>query len=175
MQSYKVRPRRPSQQLLILMGLLVLASLAGRWTKPAAVDGGRLEGYARLVDGDSFFMGSDEVRLQGIDAPEGRQTCTRGGKDWPCGEAAKRELARLIGGRQIVCDGVTRDQHNRMLANCKAGGIELNAAMVANGFAVRFGARYGGEERAARDAKRGLWAGEFERPQDWRHRNGIGR
>jgi endonuclease YncB( thermonuclease family) len=42
--------------------------------------------------------------------------------------------------------------------------------MVAEGLAVAFGA-YKSEEAQARSARRGLWASEFERPQDWRRRN----
>jgi endonuclease YncB( thermonuclease family) len=42
--------------------------------------------------------------------------------------------------------------------------------MVEEGFAVAFGA-YQSEEAAARSARRGIWASEFERPQEWRRRN----
>jgi endonuclease YncB( thermonuclease family) len=30
------------------------------------------------------------------------------------------------------------------------------------------------EEMAARIARRGLWNSEFEKPRDWRRRNGVG-
>jgi endonuclease YncB( thermonuclease family) len=42
--------------------------------------------------------------------------------------------------------------------------------MVEEGFAVAFGA-YQIEEAAARSARRGIWASEFERPQEWRRRH----
>lgn len=130
-----------------------------------------ISGRARLVDGDSFHLGAHEVRLEGIDAPEGPQTCIRNGRSWPCGEDARSELARLIGGREIACRARKRDQHRRLLATCTAGGRDLNAAMVEQGFAVAYG-RYEREEKAAAAARRGLWSGEFERPREWRRLHG---
>lgn len=175
----------PSRRRLVEMAglavLLVLAAIAERWQGPKQGQktaempvNGQVMGHPKLVDGDSFFLDGDEVRMVGIDAPEGRQNCTREGKAWACGEAAKRELARLIGGRPVSCDATERDQHQRLLSRCKAGGIELNRQMVANGFAVSFGRFYQREEQDARQQRRGIWSSEFDRPQDWRHANGIG-
>jgi endonuclease YncB( thermonuclease family) len=39
--------------------------------------------------------------------------------------------------------------------------------MVAGGHAVAYGA-YDGEERAAREARRGIWSSSFDRPAAWR-------
>jgi len=33
-------------------------------------------GYPRIVDGDTVVVNGKNIRLQGIDAPETRQTCT---------------------------------------------------------------------------------------------------
>lgn len=136
-------------------------------------EAGPAEGAARLVDGDSFFVGGREVRLKGIDAPEGRQTCTRDGRDWPCGEESRRTLARLIGGRNVACNSIETDQHGRLLGTCSAGTTELNREMVREGFAVAYGG-FEAEEREARAARRGLWAGQFQKPRDWRRDHGIG-
>lgn len=150
---------------LLLLGLAaaVLARLA-----PGAVE---TEGRPRLVDGDSFFIGQTEMRMQGIDAPEGRQTCTREGREWSCGEDARRTLQRLTAGKPIRCEVHSTDRHGRGLATCfSASGENLNARMVEEGFAVAFNA-YQSEEAAARSARRGIWASEFERPQEWRRRH----
>ncbi|MEQ1578654.1 MAG: thermonuclease family protein [Hyphomicrobium sp.] len=135
---------------------------------------GVVEGHPKLVDGDSFYLNGTEVRMLGIDAPEGRQTCERQGRSWPCGEDARRHLALFIGGRSISCRGDEPDQHGRMLGTCTVNGRNLNRDMVTSGFAVSFGALYNREEREARDARRGLWSGQFQKPQDWRHAHGIG-
>jgi endonuclease YncB( thermonuclease family) len=169
MQPGLLRPNRRLWRSLGLAILLILATVASRW-----LPGGRVEiaeGAPRLVDGDSFFLDGREVRLQGIDAPEGRQSCRRDGRDWRCGEDAKRELQRMIAGAPIRCDVHSTDQHGRLLATCRSSkGENLNARMVEQGFAVAFGS-YKREESEARGSKRGIWASEFERPQDWRRRN----
>lgn len=132
-----------------------------------------ISGFARVVDGDSLFVGGNEVRLVGIDAPEGPQTCERAGKAWNCGEAARGELERLIGRQKVNCSSVERDKHGRYLGTCQAGGRTLNAAMVESGLAVSYGG-YRDEERAAKAAKRGLWSGTFQMPREWRRERGIG-
>ncbi len=157
--------------------LAVVAALAARngtldrnWMGGEA---GSAEGPARLVDGDSLFVGGKEVRLKGIDAPEGRQTCTREGKSWPCGEEARRQLQRMISGNSVRCRSIEKDQHNRLLGYCSADGKELNREMVRSGYALSYG-KFEAEEKAAKAERRGLWSGEFERPRDWRRNNGIG-
>jgi len=167
-------------RLIAALVLLVLLALASRYypgltgTNPSSEDHpGEITGKARVIDGDSLRLGSAEVRLKDIDAPEGRQTCTRDGREWDCGEEARRVLTALIGGQPVTCRSVERDKHRRYLGYCSAGGVDLNRAMVERGFAVSFGG-YREAERVARDGRRGLWAGEFERPQQWRHERGIG-
>lgn len=149
-----------------LIGLLVAALFAERILGTADVT--EVTGHPRLVDGDSFTLNGHKVRMVGIDAPEGQQMCQRQGKDWPCGREATTALSRMIAGRAILCRSEGRDKHQRILGTCQVGGKNLNQAMVEQGHAVSFGRRYAGEERAAKAAKRGLWSGTFERPQDWR-------
>ena len=167
---------QPYARWIVLAALVAVAAVMGRQVGPnvGSDAAGPVEGVARLVDGDSFFIGNREVRLKGIDAPEGRQTCQRNGQSWPCGEDARRELARLIGDRTVACRSVETDQHGRLLGSCTAGGTELNREMVRSGYAVAFGS-FESEERQAKAARQGLWSGEFVRPKDWRRDNGIGR
>jgi endonuclease YncB( thermonuclease family) len=165
-------PNRNAARSLALLALDLAAAALSR-CGPTVVEG-KIEGRPRWVDGDSFFLGQTEVRMKGIDAPEGRQTCTRDGREWRCGEDAKRALQRLAGNQPISCEIHSTDQHGRRLATCyAASGANLNAGMVADGLAVAFGS-YEREEREAKAARRGLWGSEFERPQDWRRRNNAG-
>ena len=83
-------------------------------------------------------------------------------------------MKRLTGKQKVFCKGLDIDKHDRLLALCRAGGIDLNREMVARGFAVSYG-RYGKEEQTARKNKTGMWSGEFERPRDWRRNRNIGR
>jgi len=39
-----------------------------------------LTGPARVIDGDTIIVAGEHVRLEGIDAPERKQTCQRNGR-----------------------------------------------------------------------------------------------
>lgn len=156
----------------VISALIGHKQLSGK--KETGPTPGGLEGRGRPIDGDSLYVAASEVRLKGIDAPEGRQSCTRNGVAWDCGNAAREELRRLIGGDAVTCEVSERDRHSRLLAYCSAGGRDLNAGMVAAGLALAYG-DYTSEEARARAQKRGLWSGEFTRPRDWREEHNIGR
>lgn len=140
------------------------AYLAARLEDFAAIE---LSGTVRVVDGDSLAMGNRRLRLKGIDAPELKQRCVRDGNDYGCGLDAAAFLKELIGTDPVECKGEGVDRYGRDLVRCRAGGVDLNAAMVRSGHAVAFG-DYGWAEAEARSASAGLWAGEFELPGDWR-------
>jgi|GEM_PF-273670 len=127
------------------------------------------EGRARVNDGDTITLAGNRIRLQGIDAPELQQSCTRDGADYACGREAMAALQALVRGSDLRCEGWERDQYDRLLAVCSTGNSaeSINAAMVRAGWAVSFGA-YQAEERVARAANSGMWQGEFQRPRDWR-------
>ena len=170
----KSKPQRPATRRLvdILLSLAILAGLAAVTARMSAISPtGSLEGYARIVDGDSLEMGGESIRLHGIDAPELFQTCTRNGADYPCGREAQAALTRLIAGRTVHCENYGRDRYDRMLARCEAGETVLNRKMVETGWALAYG-EYEAEERAAKQAKRGIWQGTFTRPQEWRRNHG---
>lgn len=130
-----------------------------------------LTGPAEIVDGDSLSVSGTSVRLFGIDAPEGKQTCNRSGTAWRCGEEAARQLRNLIGVNPIECRGRDIDTYGRTLAVCSVSGIEINRAMVEAGWATAFrkySQDYVVEETRAPAAHRGIWTSEFQLPQDYR-------
>lgn len=151
--------------------LSAIAALAFA-TGGAAVAQERVAGRAQIIDGDSFEIGSKGVRLFGVDAPEGRQSCTRSnGSSWRCGEAAAAELRRLVGSRDVVCTRRDEDTYGRIVAVCRVGNVDLGAALVRAGLAVayrRYSDDYVDEERQAQAARRGLWAGQFVAPEEYR-------
>ncbi|TIT33775.1 MAG: thermonuclease family protein [Mesorhizobium sp.] len=162
------RPTNPWRKLLdyglavIILGLLIL--LAARLDR---VETRKTQGGAIINDGDSITLGTERIRMRGIDAPEYTQTCRKNGADYACGTLARQSLVRLIGGRPVTCSGWQRDRYGRLLGDCKAGGTDLNRAQVEAGWAVGYG-DFEGEEATARAAKVGIWAGTFDQPQDWR-------
>ena len=131
--------------------------------------GTELSGIARVLDGDTIEIGTDRIRLWGVDAPEGRQTCLEGSSRWPCGRRATQALAGRIDGRSVACE--ERDRDGRIVAVCRHGGRDINAWLVREGWALafrRYSQAYVNEESVAKAARRGLWRGEFVRPWDWR-------
>jgi endonuclease YncB( thermonuclease family) len=138
----------------------------------------RISGRAKITDGDSFEIGATSIRLFGVDAPEGRQPCTRDGREWACGEEAARRLRSLTGSGNVVCTRRDVDDYGRVVAQCSRGGVDLAAEMARSGLAVayrRYSNAYVDEENEARVARRGLWAGEFTPPEQWRRSDGTTR
>jgi endonuclease YncB( thermonuclease family) len=130
-----------------------------------------VSGEGKAADGDTLMVGVDRVRLFGIDAPELHQTCERGGQKWSCGEEAKTRLAGMVDRREVVCATTGADDFGRLLARCKAGGIDLNQRMVEAGFAVafrRYSSDYVASEANAKLARRGVWSGTFQMPSEYR-------
>jgi endonuclease YncB( thermonuclease family) len=163
------RPRRRFLDALLALAILgVIAFLAARlehFSEEAP------EGTAIVNDGDTLTVSGERIRLVGIDAPELDQNCQRDGGAYPCGRLSRSALAERIGGRAVTCRGAERDKYDRLLAECSAGGVDLNAAQVRAGWAVAYGG-YEREEGEARAARAGIWAGSFERPRAWRDARG---
>jgi endonuclease YncB( thermonuclease family) len=138
----------------------------------ACVPQERISGRAEVTDGDSLEIGSKRVRLYGVDALEGRQSCMRDGRAWACGEEAARKLRSLIGDRTVTCTKRDVDDYGRIVAVCRSGATDLGAEIVRAGFATayrRYSLDYADEENEARRARRGIWASEFTDPEDYRH------
>lgn len=130
-----------------------------------------LTGTASVIDGDTIEIHGQRIRLLAIDAPESRQVCQLNGKPWRCGQAAALALSDKIGRRSVRCDPQYRDRYKRVVAVCYSGGEDLAAWLVGQGMAVaypRYGKQYVPAEAAARRAGRGVWAGQFVMPWEWR-------
>lgn len=131
-------------------------------------------GPAVVTDGDTLRIGNVRIRLFGIDAPEGKQTCERDGLPWLCGQEAGKALRELVAGLAVSCVEHDRDRYKRSVSVCALpDGTDLGAFMVSSGFAVayrEYSTRYVEAENQAREAKRGLWAGEFQLPGEWRRK-----
>jgi endonuclease YncB( thermonuclease family) len=157
--------------LLVFIG--AIAAFLDEWMDPpqAITASGQ---QIRVADGDSFAIGPRKLRLDGIDAPEYLQKCTDSvGIDWECGRVARASLDKMIRRPGLSCQIKAADQYGRSIATCAAPDIaDIGSAQVLGGLAVSheyFGIRdYGDEEDQARDAKRGIWIGEFMPPAEWR-------
>jgi endonuclease YncB( thermonuclease family) len=163
--------RRRSRGFDYLLTIVILALLALVVARVQNIETIKRAGIAKIVDGDSLELNGERIRLEGIDAPEIDQTCLLDGRKQPCGREAQRRLIVLAGTGRLSCTGWQRDKYDRLLGVCQASGREVNREMVRSGWAVAYGA-YRAEEGEARKARLGLWAGEFQRPQDFRRMKG---
>jgi endonuclease YncB( thermonuclease family) len=146
----------------------------GAKARPQAPAEPTLTGIPRIIDGDTIRIGNTRIRFHGIDAPEAKQTCTVGGKEWSCGQEATNALVRIVGERQVSCSQRDLDRYGRIVAVCRAGSVNLNAWMVGEGWAVayrRFSMEYVRDETTAQREKRGIWRGNFMPPWEWRRQH----
>jgi endonuclease YncB( thermonuclease family) len=172
---------RPLMLAVILAGALAIHAVQPTDSRsPAEVQNevheihGDIVGRARVIDGDTIDIAGARIRLRGIDAPESNQTCTdSGNRAWRCGRAATHELIDHIAGRPLKCESAGFDRYRRVLAVCAVpDGSDVNAWMVRQGWALAYySAAYRSEEAQAHAAKRGIWAGSFMAPWEWRHRH----
>lgn len=124
-----------------------------------------------MIDGDSIRIADTELRLQGIDAPEGKQTCRIEGRDWGCGKTATKALRQIVGSANIRCTWTERDRYERALATCYKDGYDIAALMADHGMALacrNYSDAYVANEDRAKAAKKGVWDTEFIPPWDWR-------
>src|SRR6201986_46252 len=132
-------------------------------------------GVPKSREGDQITIGTTRIRLGGIDAPSLDQLCLTAKSDrWTCGVAARDELVRHVGDKSWTCHLRNPDRRGRSVARCDVDGEDIQKWLVKNGWALsfaRFSHDYDAEEKAARDARAGIWAGAFIAPWDWRVRN----
>ncbi len=109
-------------------------------------------------NGDTIRIGERRIRFDGIDAPERGKSCGSLDIYGTAGEA----LRTLIGSQPVSCTITdTPDQHEREIAQCSVGGVDINSRMVATGMARDWprysGGEYADEEATARAAGLGIW------------------
>jgi endonuclease YncB( thermonuclease family) len=142
---------------------------------PALAEAADVTGVPKIRDGDQIQIGNSRIRLGGIDAPSVDQLCLNNtGERWTCGVAARDELIKHADNKTWTCHVIQTDRRGRQVARCEVDGEDIQKWLVKNGWAlsyVRFSHDYDDDEKAAREAKAGMWRGAFIAPWDWRIRN----
>src|SRR4051812_16524005 len=143
---------------------------------PSLAQAADIIGTAKVRDGDEIQIGNSRIRLGGISAPAVDQLCLNpNGERWSCGAAARDELIKHADNKRWTCH--TRqvaDRRGRIVARCEVDGEDIQKWLVRQGWALsyaRFSRDYEPDEKAAREAKAGMWQGAFIAPWDWRVRN----
>jgi endonuclease YncB( thermonuclease family) len=142
---------------------------------PALAQAADITGIPKIREGDQVLIGSNRIRLNGIDAPSVDQLCLNtNGERWTCGVAARDELVKHVENKIWTCHVNRTDRRGRSVAHCEVDGEDIQKWLVKSGWAlsyVRFSHDYDEDEKAAREAKAGMWQGAFIAPWDWRIRN----
>ena len=150
---------------------------------PDPVKVGTLFGVTEINDGNTLEIQETRMRLYGIDAPDLGQECMLNGLPYQCGVVAYTHLIDLLAGKgRITCYASKLEGDDRPYAKCglpTANGADIradtpsfNEMMVRAGWALANRSHtndYVPAEDEARKEKRGLWAGEFVNPSEWRN------
>jgi endonuclease YncB( thermonuclease family) len=165
---------------IVLMALTMAAVLKGETGPLAAASAASsaprvITGRPRVVDAGTIEMHSTRIRLYGIDAPDVTQLCqTSRGLPYRCGKRAALALADKIEGRTTSCQQKAAEGDHSIVAVCWMAAENMNAWMVLVGWAVArrpVSADYIPHEETAKKLKRGLWAGTFVMPGEWRRKS----
>ena len=142
---------------------------------PVAAGAADITGVPKIREADQITIGNTRIRLGGIAAPAVDQLCLNTkGERWTCGVAARDALIKHAGGKSWTCRTRAVDRRGRTVARCEADGQDIQKWLVTSGWAlafVRLSRDYEPDEKAAREAKAGMWQGAFIAPWDWRIRN----
>ena len=160
---------------------LVRAALAALLFTASAASAD-ISGRARVIDGDTFSIRQQRIRIAAIDACERDQTAFKNGAIWRCGIEARRFLASMIDGKHVRCVEIDRDQYRRLVGQCFIESSDIGLEMVKAGQAsllLRYLPRshpidlsqYRRAENRARQLGQGLWGAEIESPSSYRRSN----
>ena len=136
-----------------------------------------LIGQATVIDGDTLKIGQIPIRIHGIDAPEKNQVCIKESISWSCGVEATKLMRSLVMGSEVSCEKLDQDRYGRVVGRCFSNGNNLGKTMVVQGLALayrKYSIEYVPMERVSKSVQRGMWAGKFTPPWEWRRGKRLG-
>lgn len=136
-----------------LAAILSLAASAAANAEPLA-------GRASVIDGDTIEIHGARIRLEGIDAPESRQTCMakETGEVVRCGQKAAFFLADLLAEHTVTCTEAGKDRYRRTLAHCEVEGQDVARRWSARAGRSPLSGTAGSTCRRKRRRARPAWA-----------------
>lgn len=131
-----------------------------------------LTGRARAIDADTLEFGFKRIDLWGADAMNRFQKCLVNGQSTACGAEAWQITTNLLVATPITCEIRGKNRYHRNMAVCRnANGVDIGQSLILRGMAVARPDQmpeYETVEARARQARTGVWAGEFIDPLKWR-------
>ncbi len=138
---------------------------------PVAVQA-EIRGPIDVIDGDTFDVAGQRIRLQSIDAPENGQACgTEQGPMFDCGTWVTRAVRGMLRGQTATCAALDTDRYGRIVASCIVNGVDLGETIVSQGLAFaypQYSDRYVTAEISARTSDAGLWTFATQTPAVYR-------
>ncbi len=127
-----------------------------------------------ITDGDTVTVITSaqqqvKIRLHGIDAPESGQSF---------GAKSKQALSKMVFAKPVTVEVTGKDRYGRTIARLYCGNLQVNEAMVSNGWAWHYrhysdSQRLEAAEQSARLEGKGLWADTQEPVPPWSYRRGT--
>ncbi len=150
------------------------------WSPAKAQAPSQIEGQPQVLDGKTFRIAGEIIRLKGIDAPDRGQACERQNERgdrvaYDCGFEAANALGFMTAHQWVQCrDLAVHGPRGEWIGRCYLGGrYDIGERLVRQGWALPAGdgvAAYADAAAEAQRARVGLWAGDFQTPWDWRAR-----
>ena len=134
-----------------------------------------------VIDGDTFWLGIHKIRIRDIDALESAQRCHKADREIQCAEMARRQFEKVLkAARDLKCViqydryGRPAMDHNRYLATCYDGNLDIGKLLIETGWVLvgkdSQNAAYRRAEDSARAKALGLHGYSFEKPWDFRRK-----
>lgn len=93
----------------------------------------------RVIDGDTFVVAGEHIRLSEIDAPEIHGRC---GAETALAAMARSRLTKLLNHRTIMIDREGIDRYGRTLATVMSDGVDVSEVLYREGLARRWTVRW---------------------------------
>lgn len=127
MTRYSDHERRARRVIVAIavLGTLAAIAMAGQLNK---TDQQAMQDAAYTIDGDTLEIDGERIRLNGIDAPEMRNS--------PYGAEARVELAWVLTQGEVTFERIKQDRYGRTVAQAWVGLEDLSCHMLRTGHAV---------------------------------------
>ena len=170
------------RQAFVAVLFAVAGSCASAQTPGSLKPGDQVSGTGYVVDGSSFDIKSNRMRLWGIDTPERGAWCYRNDRRWKPQDDATSALRRCLQGKIVTCrvHKIERAWFRlRHISECwAADGQDLGECMIRGGWATDYACFSGGYyrdlETEAKNKAMGLWQCDNGPGTKRWGRNGIG-